>query len=118
MTRDERKYFASQVGQIFSMMTDHSSIIVCGIKQLDDNSINHDIKFTKLTHSNIVYHRVYRNSEFLRLEYYEFHPNSIKKFNACKYIFDPAKWKLFDRWSKMDIGDMIRKIDLKLVEML
>ena len=121
MNNDQREYFTSQVDKLFNIMNDMSMITIDGIKQLDDDIITHDVQFVKRIETYdkyYIYHRVYHKFDFLRREFYTYHPKSKKKFYANIYIFDPAKWKLFDRWSKIDVEGMLRKIDLKIVELI
>ena len=118
MTPNERKCFTKQAGQIFNIMDNHSSVIVCDIKQLYNDFVVHDLRFSKHGRENVIYHRVYLRGDFSRHELYKFYPNSIRKFIADIYIFSPVEWKLFDRWSKMDINGMLKKINLKIVEMI
>ena len=124
MNKMERAIFTNKVDKIFGVMHDDSYVVINGIKQLDNTSVIHDLKFLKYNDDDEKYrvykilHRVYWNDDFHAREDYLYFPKRINKFHAVDYIFYEVRLKLFDRWSKLDMNDMFTKLDLKLVELI
>ena len=133
MTKSERKLFMERVEKIFNMMSFMpppseewmSSIqVVDSIKQLYSGSITHKLKFLKNEkYSRMeIQHEVRetRNGVGRRTLYerYKFHPNRKNKFELTTINSGLIYVKLFERWSRIDVEDLLRKLKLKMVEMI
>ena len=133
MTKSERKLFAERVEKIFNMMSFMppppeewmSNIqVVDSIKQLYSGSITHKLKFLK----NEKYSRMEIQHEVRETrngvgritlyERYKFHPNRKNKFELTTINSGLIYVKLFEGWSRIDVEDLLRKLKLKMVEMI
>ena len=132
MTKLQRKLFTERVEKLFkvmeSMYCDHEWLnqlmVVDNVKQLYSSFIIHKMIFIRVVESNDFHIRhdvrevrnhIDRNVLF---EGYKFHPKRKNKFELTSIGSSKVHVRLFDRWSKIDVDDLLMKIDLKIVELI
>ena len=134
MTKSEKKLFTEQVEKLFDLMKlmrrppqddwMNKVVVVDNIKQLYSSFIIHKLMFIgdeehgrmHIRHDvREVRNRIARNVLY---EGYRFHPGRKNKFELTSLWSGQSHIKLFDRWSKIDMDDLLKKLELKMVELI
>lgn len=141
MTGAQRKLFSGTVERFFKVVeaspatSPRWAMKVAHIKNighLDNRSVIHHLAFVLYRDGQehvqmTVKHYAYKlkNNVEKRLldEVYGFYPSKKNKFafmrrDSLSSDNDQACCRLFDRWSRIDVDDLLRKLELKLVEMI
>ena len=122
MTKSQRKLFTERVEKVFEIMSfmpppmsewTNKVTAVENIKQLNSDNIVHRLMFIKnertlkKTLRHDVWERKNNIERNLLTEHYGFHPKRKKKFELLSICSGLIYIKLFERWSRMDIEDLL-----------
>lgn len=133
MTKSQRKLFIERVEKIFEAMDFmppppqewmNKIQVVDNIRQLYSRFTIHKLTFIRnetFKRMSIRHDvRVINNDieMYTIREDYNFHPKRQNKFELGTVNSSQIHVKLFDRWSRIDVDDLLRRLDLKLVELI
>ena len=124
MNKNDKELLGEKIIKLFSVMRDHSAVYVEKIKQLRERNLYHELVIRKNTRwicpctidHNAAYYFPNGNRNSLISESYEFYQNRKQKFILNSFKRGPDRYYLFSRWSKIDMQDLMDKLDLKIVE--
>ena len=132
MTKSQRKLFVERVEKIFDLMKlmclpqdwMNKVVDVDNIKQLYSRFVIHKLMFIY----DVEYGRMHIRHDVREVrnhiernvlyEGYRFHPKRKNKFELTSLGSSQIHIRLFDRWSRIDVEDLLEKLKLKVVELI
>ena len=136
MKKEEKEQFGKLVSKIFGLINDYEcgyAAIIENIKHVDDENSVHSIELIKPSNNfltlgefpRMLRHRTsYTENDCGSLkiieldETYRVYPNRKRKFEPNSFVWQNPRYKLFSRVSKIDVDDLLKKLELRIVEMI
>ena len=136
MKKEEKEQFGKLISTIFGLINDYACgyvTIIENIKHIDDENSVHSIELIKPSNDfllikefpRILRHRTsYTENDCGSLqiieldEIYSVYPNRKRKFEPNSFVWQNPRYKLFSRVSKIDVDDLLKKLELEIVEMI
>ena len=127
MKKTDKDLFGQKLTQLYAVMHDRMVVPIEKVKHINREFVFHDFKFQTSLRTWTPYlfdHRAYmfydNNKTVLANEDYAFHKDRKNKFELFGHIWkhNDFRWRLFGRWSGIDMDDLLMKLDLKIVELV
>ena len=126
MKKEIMRQFIKRLTRIISFAPYDEILDITGISHINNPKVEHDFTIFA-SYPFTIRHKAHKEIDFFEKrriitmdELYEFYPNRMQnKFELDSInMYGNGEFKLFSNKSKIDMDDLFRKFDLKIVELL